>query len=89
MNDLTQNIVAAASVFSAAVVLIGAVFAAYRWYLKQNKQDKDIADIKAEQTILTRGVLACLKGLLEQGCDGPVSEAVEDIEKHLNRKAHE
>lgn len=88
MTELTQTIIAAASVISAAVVIFGAIFAAYRWYLKQNKQDRDIADIKEEQTLLTYGVLACLKGLLEQGCDGPVAKAIDDIEKHLNKKAH-
>lgn len=49
----------------------------------------DIADIKNEQTILTYGILACLKGLKEQGCNGPVTEAINKIEKHLNQRAHE
>ena len=40
------------------------------------------------QTLLTYGVLACLKGLKEQGCNGPVSEAINKIEKYLNKKAH-
>jgi len=55
---------------------------------RQKQQDKDIQEIKAEQTILTYGVLACLKGLAEQGCDGPVHEAIDQIEKYLNQKAH-
>ena len=50
---------------------------------------EDIADIKAEQQILTYGILACLKGLKEQGCNGPVTEAIKKIEKHLNQRAHE
>lgn len=45
--------------------------------------------IKEEQTLLTYGILACLKGLKEQGCNGPVTEAINKIEKHLNQKAHE
>ena len=49
----------------------------------------DIAAIKNEQTILTYGILACLKGLKEQGCNGPVTEAINKIEKHLNQRAHE
>ena len=32
---------------------------------------------------------ACLKGLQEQGCNGPVTEAVNRIEEYLNKKAHE
>lgn len=60
---------------------------------------KDIAEVKAmhnldrdgiqeEQTLVVYGLLACLKGLAEQGCDGPVSEAIDRIEKHINKKAH-
>lgn len=49
----------------------------------------EINAIKNEQTLLVYGVLACLKGLREQGCNGPVTEAINTIEKHLNQKAHE
>ena len=56
---------------------------------RQKEQDKIIQNIQSEQAILTYGVLACLKGLKEQGCDGPVTEAIQKIEKHLNEKAHE
>jgi len=38
--------------------------------------------------LVVYGLLACLKGLAEQGCDGPVSEAIDRIEKHINKKAH-
>ena len=50
--------------------------------------DEDMHGINEEQTLLTYGVLACLKGLKEQGCNGPVSEAINKIEKYLNKKAH-
>lgn len=56
---------------------------------KQKELEKEVKDIKDEQSILTYGVLACLKGLKEQGCNGPVTEAISKIEKHLNIKAHE
>jgi hypothetical protein len=55
---------------------------------KQSEQDEAIADIQTEQAILTYGILACLKGMKEQGADGPVTEAIDKIEKHLNEKAH-
>ena len=77
-----------AATITALGVIFGAIFAIYRWYLKQEKQDKDIKAIKEEQTILTQGVLACLKGLKEQGCNGPVSDAITTIEKHINKLAH-
>ena len=77
-----------AATITALGVIFGAIFAIYKWYLKQEKQDKDIRDIKEEQTLLTQGVLACLKGLKEQGCDGPVTVAIKQIETHLNQQAH-
>ena len=85
----TNIIIVAASLFSALVVLFSAVFAVYRWYLRQNQQDKEIANMKAEQCLLTYGLLACLKGLKEQGCNGPVTEAIGKIEKHINKQAHD
>lgn len=48
----------------------------------------DMRRINEEQTLLTYGVLACLKGLSEQGCNGPVTEAIGKIEKYLNQRAH-
>lgn len=83
-----QTILNVAAVVGAIIAIFGIIFAIYRWYLKQNKQDTDIKSIKEEQTLLTYGVLACLKGLAEQGCDGPVKEAINKIEKHINQMAH-
>ena len=77
-----------AATITALGVVFGAIFAAYKWFLKQEKQDKDIKAIKEEQTVLTQGVLACLQGLHEQGCNGPVTAAIEKIETHLNKQAH-
>lgn len=86
--EIGQAIITIASVLTALGAIFGMVFAVYRWYLKQEKQDKYIKSIKEEQTLLTYGVLACLKGLKEQGCDGPVTTAINQIEKHINKQAH-
>ena len=83
-----EVITTVAAVITALGVIFGVIFAIYKWYLKQEKQDKDIQAIKEEQTILTQGVLACLKGLKEQGCDGPVTIAITKIETHLYKQAH-
>lgn len=84
-----NTIITVASVISALVVIFSAVFAVYRWYLKRNRQDVEIEKMKAEQCLLTYGILACLKGLKEQGCNGPVTEAIIKIEKHINKQAHD
>ena len=81
-------IITTASVISSLVVIVSSVIAVYRWFQRQAEQDKEINDIKDEQAVLTYGVLACLKGLKEQGCDGPVTDAINKIEKHINQAAH-
>ena len=48
-----NTIITVASVISALVVIFSAIFAVYRWYLKQNKQDAEIEKMKAEQCLLT------------------------------------
>ena len=85
----TNTIITAASLLTALVAIFSVIFAIYRWYLRQNEQDKEIEKIKSEQCLLTSGILACLKGLQEQGCNGPVTEAVNKIEKHINQQAHD
>lgn len=84
----TQEIITAGEVVSAVLFILGLIFACYRWYLKQGRYEKEIEKIKSEQCLLTYGILACLKGLKENGCDGPVTEAIDKIEKHLNQQAH-
>lgn len=84
-----EAIITAGSLLTAVVVIFSAVFAVYKWYLRQNEQDKEIERMKSEQCLLTYGILACLKGLKEQGCNGPVTEAIDKIQKHINKQAHD
>ena len=94
-----QTIITAGAVVSALCVLITGLVKLVHWVDEQKKQRKDIQTlsdrhdsdnnvIQEELQLLTWGVLACLKGLKEQGCNGPVTEAIQKIEKRLNEKAH-
>lgn len=94
-----QSFITAAAFVGAVVALVTYFSKVVRWVDKQNEQDEeikklkkhhedDIASIKEEQTLLVYGILACLKGLSEQGCNGPVTEAIGKYEKYLNQKAH-
>ena len=84
-----NTIIMAGSLLTAVVVIFSAIFAVYKWYLKQNQQNVEIERVKSEQCLLTYGILACLKGLKEQGGNGPVTEAIDKIEKHINKQAHD
>lgn len=84
-----DTIIKIASVITALGVIGSVLFTAFKWYVKQKKIEKDVNEMKEEQCVLTYGILACLKGLQEQGCNGPVTESILAIEKHLNKKAHD
>jgi Na+/melibiose symporter-like transporter len=95
-----QTIITVSAIVGAVVSLATFFSKLVRWVDRQKKQDEDIKQlkkhheediksIKEEQTLLVFGILACLKGLSEQGCNGPVTEAIHKYEKYLNQKAHE
>lgn len=95
-----QTITTAGAVLAALIAIVTAFVKVVRWMDRQKQQDEDIKDLrsthiqdmdgmKKEQTLIVYGLLACLKGLKEQGCNGPVTEAINKIEKHLNQKAHQ
>ena len=88
INLTWQTLITAAAVVAALGAIGTNLAKGIRWMDRQKAQDKEIKDIKEEQSLITYGLLACLKGLREQGCDGPVTEAVDKIEQHLNVKAH-
>lgn len=95
-----HSLITAGAVLTAGGVIIGLVVKIVRWFDNQGKQDnsikklknmhdEDMCAIKAEQRIIVEGLLACLQGLQEKGCNGPVTQAIERIDNYLNEKAHE
>lgn len=94
-----QGIITAASALTALSVFIAFFVKVMRFIDRQKAQDEelkrlreahdaDIKSVKDEQSIIVYGQLACLKGLQEKGCNGPVTEAINTLEKHLNKEAH-
>lgn len=94
-----QTVITIGSVLTVVFSLVTIFAKVVRWMDRQKAQDgeikalrethvSDMGDMKAEQTLIVYGLLACLKGLKEQGCNGPVTEAISKIEKHLNQNAH-
>ena len=69
-------------------VIAGVCIALYKFVERDKRQSKLIEGIQSEQTLLCYGIRACLQGLVEQGCDGPVHDALDKLDKHLNKKAH-
>ena len=79
-----ETAAAAGAALSGLLLLLTTYNRVYRWTLRQREQDEELRAIRKENTLL-----ACLKGLEEQGCDGPVHEAIDRIEKDLNLRAHD
>ena len=86
--DIVEIIKIIAEIISALTIICGVIFACYRWYLKQNKQDADIKTIKEENTLICFALRACLDGLEQLGANHTVPVAKEKLEKHLNILAH-
>lgn len=55
----------------------------------KDAHNEDVYEIKAEQRIICEGLLACLDGLQQLGCNHSVPEAKKTLEKHLNKIAHD
>lgn len=83
-----DTIITIAAVITALGVIFGVIFAIYKWYLKQEKQDKDIAHIKEEDTLIVFALSACLDGLQQLGANHTVPIAKDKLDKYINQRAH-
>lgn len=84
-----NTIITAAALVTALGSLLGVIVWWVKFVERDKKQNEELKAILHEQTLICFGVLACLKGLKERGCNGPVTAALDKLEKHLNQAAHE
>lgn len=84
----TETVISAAALITAVITVFGTVFAVYRWYLKQEAQDRDIARIKEEDTLICFALSACLDGLQQLGANHTVPIAKDKLDKYINQQAH-
>ena len=59
--------------------------------IEDQKTDTDakLQEINAGLAVLTNSMLAVLEGLTQLNCNGPVTEARDELIRHLNDAAHE
>lgn len=84
----TQTIITLAAVVSALGGLLALLRRVSRWVDRQQVQDTEISNIKAEQQVICYALLACLDGLKQLGANGNVTKAYDTLDKHLNKNAH-
>ena len=85
----SDGLITLAEVLTALGIIGGVALWCVKFIQRNKKQDEELKIIRKEQTLVCYGVMACLKGLKEQGCNGPVTAALDKLEKHLNLAAHE
>lgn len=56
---------------------------------KTSETNDKIKDLKQEQKMQTKVLLAVLDGLHQQGCNGKVTQATKELTDYLNEKSHE
>ena len=83
-----QTVITVVSALSSVGVVVGAILACHKWFLKQQKQDEDIAKMKEENCLICYGLEACLDGLEQLGANHSVPVAKDKLNKYLNQQAH-
>lgn len=84
-----DTLILLAELLSALGIIGGVILWCFKFVQRSRRQNEELKAIRREQTLICYGLLACLKGLKEQGCNGPVTEAMNRIEEHLNQAAHD
>ena len=84
-----DTLIALAELVTALGVIGGVILWCIKFVQRSRRQNEELKAIRREQTLICYGLLACLQGLKEQGCNGPVTEAMNRIEEHLNQAAHD
>ena len=84
-----DTLVMLAQILTALGVIGGVILWCFKFVQRSRRQAEELKAIRKEQTLICYGLLACLKGLKEQGCNGPVTEAMDRMEQHLNQAAHD
>ena len=84
-----NTLIKLAELLTALGVIGGVILWCIKFVQRSRRQHEELKAIRREQTLICYGLLACLQGLKEQGCNGPVTEAMNRIEEHLNQAAHD
>ena len=84
-----NTLIKLAELLTALGVIGGVILWCVKFVQRSRRQAVELKSIRKEQTLICYGLLACLKGLKEQGCNGPVTEAMNRLEEHLNQAAHD
>ena len=100
MTITVPSIITFASLLGALATIFAVLYKILKWFEKQQKQDEkikelekrhedDVNSMRSELRVICTGVLACLDGLEQKGCNHTVPKAKAQLEEHLNKMAHQ
>lgn len=84
-----DTIIKAASLLGAIGALVAAIVSVYK-VIESNKKQSDVPQRHSGGADRLSAMACCgaLQGLVEQGCNGPCKDALDKLNKHLNKNAH-
>ena len=88
MYITVDKIIKAAALLAALSTIVGAIIAVYKIIESNKRQSAEINAMKTELTVICYALQGALQGLIEQGCDGPCKDALNELQKHINKTAH-
>lgn len=100
VKTIQIDILKTAEILGACSVILGAAIGACKLYDRMYDRlsvlerrvaelETENARIKKEDALVIYALRACLDGLHQKGCNGRVTEAIEMIDKHINKAAHD
>lgn len=99
-STITTFIITLAALLGALSTIFVVLYKILKWFENQKNQDdkikqleekhdEDIQKNKNEFRVICTGVLACLDGLEQLGCNHNVTKAKSELENHINNAAHQ
>lgn len=95
----SNTIILAATIITSLGVIWGMISRLIKFVEHNKVQDEKIDELMAElkkyialdqreKVILCGGIVSCLEGMKELGCNGNVTVALDRLKEHLNEAAH-
>lgn len=94
------DIIQLAEIIGAVMLILTTIIGGYKLYdklldrvdkleRKVNDLEAELNRVKKEDALVIYALRACLDGLHQKGCNGRVTEAIDMLDKHINKAAHD
>ena len=76
-----------ATILGIAGTLGGVIVMGYKLFKRFERIERKVEHSEQLHAVLIIGLYACLDGLHQQGCNGEVTKALNELQKHLAKSA--